>query len=177
MWLDEHFFRLRNSENGLKHSVKSCGISSGRTRCKVLFLTFRHQEIKCTHKFLTRNSTLRSPKNHETPVLGKYNLRNYSFSKEIPQHIFTYFHLFPVSYYSTEWHTTCVISRHWKTSRNIVLNCSWGDCYETFKKLVRNSEYWKSDNLTKLSVLAEILSFLSKKYLQSTLPSKNSQCS
>ena len=33
------------------------------------------------------------------------------------------------------------------------------DCYRAFKKLVRNSEYSKSDNFKKLSVLAQILSF------------------
>ena len=35
-----------------------------------------------------------------------------------------------------------------------------GDCYATFKKLVRNSEYSKSDNFKKLSVLAQIRSLL-----------------
>ena len=34
------------------------------------------------------------------------------------------------------------------------------DWYETFKKLVRNSEYSKSDNVKKLSVLVQSLSFL-----------------
>ena len=39
-----------------------------------------------------------------------------------------------------------------KASTNIVLKCSGGaggeqeDCYETFKKLVRNFEYSKSDD-------------------------------
>ena len=31
------------------------------------------------------------------------------------------------------------------------------DCHGTFKKLVKNSEYSKSDNFKKLSVLAQIL--------------------
>ena len=34
------------------------------------------------------------------------------------------------------------------------------DCYGAFKKLARNSEYSKSDDFKKLSVLAQILSFL-----------------
>ena len=33
------------------------------------------------------------------------------------------------------------------------------DCYGTFKKLVRNSEFSRSDNFKELSVLAQILSF------------------
>ena len=33
------------------------------------------------------------------------------------------------------------------------------DCYETFEKLVRNSEHSKSDNFKKLSALAKILRF------------------
>ena len=33
-------------------------------------------------------------------------------------------------------------------------------CHGTFKKLVRNSEFSRSDNFKKLSVLAQVLSFL-----------------
>ena len=36
------------------------------------------------------------------------------------------------------------------------------DCYGTFKKLVRNSEYSISDDFKKLSVLAQILRFLQR---------------
>ena len=49
---------------------------------------------------------------------------------------------------------------------NIVLKCLGGTgsehegFYETFKKLIRDSEYSKSDNLEKLSVLVQIVSFL-----------------
>ena len=50
--------------------------------------------------------------------------------------------------------------------KNIVLKIQTGalneheDCYGTFEKLVRNSEFSRSDNFKKLSVLAQILSFL-----------------
>ena len=40
---------------------------------------------------------------------------------------------------------------------------------EPSKKLVRDYEYSKSDNFKKLSVLAQILSFLYKKFVYSTL--------
>ena len=36
------------------------------------------------------------------------------------------------------------------------------DCYETVKKLVSNFEYSKSENVKKLSALAQILCFLKK---------------
>ena len=61
-----------------------------------------------------------------------------------------------------------MIFEHWTVCKNIVLKFSRGkrskheDCFGTFKKLVRNSEYSKSDNFKKLSVLAQILSFLQK---------------
>ena len=52
-------------------------------------------------------------------------------------------------------------------SINIVLNAQDGiggeheDCSEAFQKLSRNSEHYsKSDNLKKLTVQAQILSFL-----------------
>ena len=36
-------------------------------------------------------------------------------------------------------------------------------CYAKFKKLVRNSEYSKSDNLKNFSTLAQVLSFIKKR--------------
>ena len=59
------------------------------------------------------------------------------------------------------------MSKHWRVVKNIVEVQEGAvseneDCYGTFKKLVRNSEYSKSDNFKKLSVLAQLLSFLDK---------------
>ena len=54
-------------------------------------------------------------------------------------------------------------------AKNIVLKYSQRtgsgheECYKTFKKLVRNTEYSKSDNFKILSTLAYILKFLMKK--------------
>ena len=56
--------------------------------------------------------------------------------------------------------------KHWTAFRHSVMKFDEGrrsehkDCYGTFKRLVRNPEYSKSDNFKKLSVLAQILSFL-----------------
>ena len=51
-----------------------------------------------------------------------------------------------------------------KASKDFVLKCSRGrkhnDCHGTFEKLIRNSEYSNCDDLKKLFVLAQILSFL-----------------
>ena len=55
------------------------------------------------------------------------------------------------------------MSKHGKASKIIVLKHHKGtgseheDCYETFKKLVRNSDYSKPDNFKKM---AKILGFL-----------------
>ena len=42
------------------------------------------------------------------------------------------------------------------------------NCYETFKKLARNSEYSESTNSKKLSVLAQILAFLTEIPVETT---------
>ena len=50
-----------------------------------------------------------------------------------------------------------------EASKNLALKSleapgnEYEDCYGTFKKLVRNSEYSKSDDFKKLSVMAQIL--------------------
>ena len=55
------------------------------------------------------------------------------------------------------------MSKHWKSLKNIASNVhgrtggKHEECRGTFKKLVRNSKYSKSENFKKLSVLAQIL--------------------
>ena len=63
--------------------------------------------------------------------------------------------------------------RHWKGFKKDGRDSEHEDCYETFKKLVRNFEYSKSDSFKKPSVLAQIRKlqycqnslFLIKKYV------------
>ena len=60
------------------------------------------------------------------------------------------------------------MSKHWKSFvkrsfETFMIGGSGskhGECYGAFKNLVRNSEYFKSKNLKKLSILAQILGFL-----------------
>ena len=62
------------------------------------------------------------------------------------------------------------MSKHWKRLKNhektLFRNVPGGtgsineEFYGQFKKLIRNSEYSKSDNFKKLSVLGQIRSFL-----------------
>ena len=68
-----------------------------------------------------------------------------------------------ISYY---FKGTWVICKHWEGFENLIRNVQkgtlHGGCYGNLKRFIRNSAYWNSDHLKKLSVLIQILSFLWK---------------
>ena len=81
---------------------------------------------------------------------------------------FTLLHYFPVSYYLKGILIMSINKALEKLQKTLFRNvhertgCKHQVCYSTLNKLLRNSDYSKSENFRKLSVMAQILSFLPK---------------
>ena len=70
-----------------------------RSRITLVLIEIFAIQVFFSKELLIGNSTLRSPKNQESPVLGKHNVETIYVDKKILNIFSLYFHLFLVSYY------------------------------------------------------------------------------